>query len=85
MWNPVARGNWPFWALDLNSLWQHRSGHWLSSTTNDHSTLWELRAADGKILTNQMDLPFHGGLDGAPIAWANLELAYRKERVDAQP
>jgi len=85
MWKPVARGDWPFWALDLNSLWQHKSGHWLSSTTNSHSTLWELRAVDGKTLTNQMDLPFREGLDGAPVAWANLELDRRKGSVNAQP
>lgn len=83
MWKPVARGDWPFWALELNSLWQHKSGHWLSSATKDHSTLWELRSNEGKVITNQLDLPFREGLEGAPVAWANLELANRKERPHA--
>lgn len=84
MWKPVPRGEWPFWALDVNSVWRHKNGFWLSSRTNEHSSLWELRAADGKVLTNQMDLPFREGLEGAPVAWANRELEYRKERSRAE-
>ena len=79
MWKPVARGDFPFWALDLNSLWQHKSGHWLSSKTNTGSTLWELRKPAGEVFINQMDLPFVSGLDGAPLSWANLELANRRD------
>jgi len=84
MWKPVVRGDWPFWALDLNSLWQHKSGHWLSSKTNHGSSLWELRAADGKVLTNQLDLPFREGLDGAPVAWANIELERNREKTNVR-
>jgi hypothetical protein len=85
MWKPVARGEWPFWALDVDSVWVHKSGHWLSSKVNEFSSLWELRAPEGKILTNQMDLPFREGLEGAPVAWANQEMDRRKERARAQP
>lgn len=75
MWRPVPRGEWPFWALDMHSLWKNKTGHWLASTTNSHSSLWELFTPDGKIITNQMDLPF--GIEGAPAAWANIELMNR--------
>ncbi len=85
MWKQVPRGEWPFWALDMRSLWRNKTGHWLSSNTNEHSSLWELRAADGRAITNQMDLPFREGLEGAPIAWADRELEDRKERSNAQP
>ena len=84
MWKPVVRGDWPFWALDLTSLWQHKSGHWLSSKTNQGSTLWELRTSDGTVLTNQLDLPFREGLDGAPVAWANIELERSREKTHAR-
>lgn len=75
MWKSVPRGEWPFWALDMHSLWQHKTGHWLASTTNWHSSLWELFTPDGKAITNQMDLPL--GIEGAPVAWANKELGIR--------
>jgi len=79
MWKPVARGDFPFWALGLNHIWKDTAGRWLTSAVNDHSTLWELRETTGDVIVNQLDLPFSGGLDGAPIAWANAELARRKK------
>jgi hypothetical protein len=85
MWMPVARGDFPFWALDLNSLWQHKTGNWLSSRVTSYSTLWELRAEDGRVITNQLELPFREGLDGAPVSWANLELQRERGSANAQP
>jgi hypothetical protein len=84
MWRPVSRSYWPEWAVNLNSLWQHKTGAWLSSQTNHHSTLWEIRAQDGRVLMNQMDLPFREGLEGAPVAWANNELLRYKGEVHAE-
>jgi hypothetical protein len=78
MWKPVVRGEFPFWALELNSVWRHRSGYWLTSTTKDHSTLWEIRTPDGVVFINQLDLPFREGLEGAPVAWADKELSFRR-------
>lgn len=75
MWKSVPRGEWPFWALDMTSLWTHKTGHWLASTSNSQRSLWELFTPDGRVITNQLDLPL--GLDGAPVAWANLELRNR--------
>jgi hypothetical protein len=85
MWKQVERGEWPFWALDVTSLWQHKTGHWLANKENERSSLWELRSPDGLVLTNQLDLPFSEGLAGAPITWANRELADRKDRSRVQP
>jgi hypothetical protein len=85
MWKPVARGDRPFWALDMRSVWQHKTGHWLSSLSRSDRTLWELRSKDGTVITNQLDLPFREGLDGAPVAWANAELDRRKGRNNAKP
>lgn len=79
MWKPVAREAWPSWAVDLHSVWLSRSGGiWLTSKVNSFSSLWELRGPDGKVITNQRDLPFREGLEGAPVAWANQELDRRK-------
>lgn len=84
MWKPIPKGDWPFWALGVTSVWKHKSGHWLTSTRNNHSSLWELRTAHGSVITNQMDLPFKEDLEGAPIAWANIELSMQKDRSRAQ-
>lgn len=84
MWKPIPKGDWPFWALDVTSLWKHKSGHWLTSTVNSHSSLWELRDAEGRVLTNQLDLPFSEHLAGAPVAWADAELAARRDRSRAE-
>lgn len=81
MWKQVARADWPDWsdwAKTLNSVWIHPSGFLLTSKTNQYSTLWSLWSPAGKEVTNQMDLPFKEGLDGAPISWANEELTRRR-------
>ena len=79
MWKPVARGEWPYWAVGESNLWQHGTGMWLSSRTNDNSTLWDLRNPEGFVMIYQLDLPFKGGLDGAPLTWANTEMSRRRE------
>ena len=77
-WKLVARGELPYWALSLDSVWQHTNKHFLAGTTTDHVTQWELRDPAGDVITNQMELPFREQLTGAPIKWADTELAYRK-------
>lgn len=80
MWKTVARGEWPYWAVEGNALWKHGTGMWLSSKNNDASTLWELRNPEGVVMINQLDLPFKGGLDGAPLVWADAEMARQQGR-----
>jgi hypothetical protein len=77
-WKLVARSELPYWALSLDSVWQHSNKHFLSGTTNSGSTLWELRTPEGTAITSQLELPFENKLDGAPLKWAEIELAYRK-------
>lgn len=83
MWKSVPRGEWPFWALDMHSLWRHPTGHWLANTVSSTRSLWELFTPDAKVITNQMDLHFGQPLDGAPEAWANKELSNRGVSLDA--
>lgn len=84
MWKAVSNKDWPVWAVDVVSVWQDNAGHWLSNKKNDHSVLWEVRSSEGKVIANQMDLPFKEELDGLPTTWANKEIASRKERFRAE-
>lgn len=79
MWKAVDRGEWPFWALDLVTVWKHKKGHWLTGKTNAGSTLWELRTPEGEVYTNQLDLPFSGDALAAPLEWATRELLEERQ------
>jgi hypothetical protein len=73
MWKRVLPGEWPSWAVGVDSLWLHKGKHWLSGRTNSRSTLWELRTPEGVVYRNQLDLPFTEAMD-APLEWATREL-----------
>jgi hypothetical protein len=80
MWKQVDPDKQPITAPKVVAAYQHDSGYWLTAQANGHSTLWELRSPTGEVLTNQMDLPLGGSTLGAPMTWANTELANRKIR-----
>ena len=75
MWTQVPPEEQLSTTPKVESTFRHPSGYLLTATTNHHSTLWELRDPTGKVLTNQMDLPFKGDFHGVPITWANTALA----------
>lgn len=80
MWKKVSQDQWPKWAASVTSVWQHPAGHFMLGTSNEDSTLWSLRSADGIELHNQLGFRFQEGLDGPPIAWADDELYRRRLR-----
>lgn len=77
MWKPVPPEEQPTQSK-VTAAFKHESGYLLTAQTNTHSTLWELRDPSGRVITNQMDLPFKGDFHGAPITWANDYLSRKK-------
>jgi hypothetical protein len=72
VWTPFSNPKfWPTWAPSTTTAVWSQNRYWLVRENNEGSTLWTVRDLTGKVLANQLDLPFKDELPGAPTTWAD--------------